>query len=194
MTEVFRDRWLLVIDKPAGLASQAPREGGDNVYDTLAKVEPYVALHHRLDAAASGLLLLGLDKGVNVALAEAFRTHAIERTYLAVACGEVRDGAWERKVEGKDARTLVEVLGRGGGRSALRLRLETGRKHQIRVHAALAGVPLLGDKVYGGDPAPRLALHASGLAFVHPVTSEAVTLSSPLPPELVRPWAAAGGP
>jgi 23S rRNA-/tRNA-specific pseudouridylate synthase len=152
-----------------------------------------VALHHRLDAAASGLLLVGLDPAVNVALAEAFRTHAIRRTYLAIACGEARAGTWDRKVEGKDARSAVEVLGRGGGRSALRLRPETGRKHQLRVHAALAGVPLLGDRAYGGDPAERLALHAAELALVHPATGETVTLSSPLPPELLGAWAAAGG-
>jgi 23S rRNA-/tRNA-specific pseudouridylate synthase len=191
--EVFRDRWILVVDKPAGLPSQAPKGGGDNVHDLLRASEPYVALHHRLDAAASGLLLVGLDRSVNAALAEAFRAHAIARTYLAVGCGDARDGVWDRPVEGQAASTRVEVVGRGGGRSALRLRPETGRKHQLRVHAALAGVPLLGDRAYGGDPAERLALHAAELALVHPATGETVTLSSPLPPELLGAWAAAGG-
>lgn len=193
LREVYRDRWLIVVDKPAGLPSQAPKGGGDNVHDRLRAAEGYAALHHRLDAAASGLLLVGIDRAVNAALALAFRTHAIARTYLAIGCGEATGGVWDRPVEGKSARTGVEVLGRGGGRSALRLRPETGRKHQLRVHAALAGLPLLGDRVYGGDPAERLALHAAGLAFVHPATGEAITLSSPLPPELADAWAAAGG-
>lgn len=193
LREVHRDRWIVVVDKPAGLPTQPPHGGGDNVHDRLRASGAYVALHHRLDAAASGLLLFGLDRSVNAALARAFRTHAIARTYLAIGCGDVRDEAWDRPVEGKAARTRVEVVGRGGGRSALRLRPETGRKHQLRVHAALAGAPLLGDRLYGGDPADRLALHAAGLAFAHPATGEPIVLSSPLPPELAAAWAAAGG-
>jgi 23S rRNA-/tRNA-specific pseudouridylate synthase len=193
LREVFRDRWIVVVDKPAGLPTQPPQGGGDNVHDRLRASGGYVALHHRLDAAASGLLLFGLDRAVNAALAQAFRTHAIARTYLAIACGDVLDDVWDRPVEGKTARTRVEVVGRGGGRCALRLRPETGRKHQLRVHAALAGAPLLGDRVYGGDPAERLALHATGLAFAHPATNEPIVLSSPLPDELAAAWAAAGG-
>jgi 23S rRNA-/tRNA-specific pseudouridylate synthase len=81
----------------------------------------------------------------------------------------------------------VEVLGVARGRSAVRLRLETGRKHQIRVHAALAGAPVLGDRRYGDEAArafPRLALHASELALAHPTTGERLTVTAPTPPDL----------
>lgn len=187
MTERYRDRWLLVVDKPPGLPTQAPRGGGDNLYDRLRAREAYVGLHHRLDAAASGLVLVTLDPSANRDIALAFRTHAVERTYLAVACGEVEPGVWDRPIDGEPACTVVEVAGRLGGRTLLRLRPRTGRKHQLRVHAAFAGAPLLGDRTYGGDPFARLALHAAALALDHPVTGARVAVESELPREI--PWA-----
>ena len=87
MREVFRDHWLLVVDKPADLPTQAPRGEADHVVARLRRTEAYVGLHHRLDAAASGLLLIAVDRAANAALADAFRNHRIERTYLAIGGG-----------------------------------------------------------------------------------------------------------
>lgn len=196
LVERYRDRWLVVVDKPAGLPSQQARGGSDSVFTRLQADHAYVALHHRLDAAASGLLLLALDAEANAGLAAAFRTHRVERTYAAVADGRVATSTWERPVDGKAASTVARAVGHGAGCSALSLHLRTGRKHQLRVHAALAGHPLLGDRRYGGDAArhwPRLALHAVRLELDHPVTGERISVASPVPDDLVELWTRAGG-
>lgn len=191
MTPAFEDRWLLVLDKPAGLPTQAARGGGDNLFDRARSGRPYVGLHHRLDTAASGLVLFTLDPAVNAAVARALREHAIERTYRAVLSGEVTSGRWDRPVDGVPARTDFTVVGARGGRAAVELSLHTGRKHQIRVHAALAGAPVLGDRRYGDEVArafPRLALHAARLGWAHPETGAALVVESALPPELAAAW------
>lgn len=188
---VFRDAALWVVDKPAGLPTQAARGGGDNLYDRARAEAPYVGLHHRLDTAASGLVLLVVDPGVNAVVAAAFREHRIRRSYRAVAWGAVEAGFWDRPVEGKAAHTDVEVVGRGRGMTALLLRPRTGRKHQLRVHAALAGAPLVGDRRYGGEASarwPRLALHAAGLGLAHPVGGAELALEAPLPDDLAPLW------
>lgn len=197
---VFRDRWLWVVDKPAGLATQD--DGGEDLTAQLARQVPYLGVHHRLDQPASGLVLFTLDEGVNAAIAAGFREHTIRRTYLAVLDGELAAPAtWAWKVDGKSARTHVEPLGRAGGRTAARVTLETGRKHQIRVHAGLAGLPLVGDRRYGGDAGrawPRLALHAARLELDHPIPTERglgpLALAAPLPADLAPLWERSGGP
>jgi 23S rRNA pseudouridine955/2504/2580 synthase len=191
MTLVYEDEVLLVVDKPAGLPTQVPRGGGDNLFDRLRADRPYVGLHHRLDTAASGLVLFTLDRQVNAAIADCFREHAIDRRYRAILSGWVEAGAWERPVEGRDARTEVEVCGRRSGRTAVELTLRTGRHHQIRVHAALAGAPVLGDRRYGDEAAkafPRLALHAAHLGLLHPRSRLPLEWSAPLPPPLDEVW------
>lgn len=179
--EVYRDRWLLVVDKPAGLPTQATRTGEPGLYEQLCATEPYVGLHHRLDRNVSGLVLLTLDRSVNAAIAEGFRAHTIRRTYRATLEGEVAAGTWSWKVDGKPARTEVTVLRQASGQTEVELRLHTGRKHQIRIHAAMNGTPVAGDMRYGGDltqPGPRLALHAWRLELVHPVTGEPLVLTA----------------
>jgi len=191
MIERYRDRWLVVIDKPAGLPSQGARGGSDSVHDRLQATEPYVALHHRLDAAASGLLLLSLAKEANAGLAEAFRGHHIQRSYAAVCDGWAETTTWSTPVDGKAARTVVRAIGHGEGTTALELHLHTGRKHQLRVQAAMAGHPLWGDRRYGGEIGgrwPRLALHATRLELEHPVTGERLSIASPLPDDLRTLW------
>lgn len=191
MTVRFEDDQLVIVDKPTGLPTQSPKGGGDNLYDRLRAERPYVALHHRLDTAASGLVLFVVDPTVNAVIAAAFRDHRIARSYLAVAWGEVETGIWHRPVDGKPARTEVERLSGARGLTALALRPITGRKHQLRVHAALAGTPLVGDPRYGGDATrrwPRLALHAHRLGFVHPTTRAAIEVVSPLPDDLEGLW------
>ncbi|MEZ4318206.1 MAG: RluA family pseudouridine synthase [Myxococcota bacterium] len=182
--EVFRDAWLLVVDKPAGLPTQGTRAGEPGLYEALCASEPYVGLHHRLDRNASGLVLFTLDRAANAAIAEGFRTHTIQRGYVARVEGEVVAGTWSWPVDGKPARTDVEVRSWSDGVSEIGCRLHTGRKHQIRVHAAMNGTPILGDTRYGGDVARRagrLALHAGSLELRHPVTGETLTLSAPTP-------------
>jgi len=191
-----RDRWLLIVDKPAGLPTQPARGGSDSLIGQLEATEDYVALHHRLDAAASGLVLVSTHPDANKALTEAFRSHAIQRTYAAVAEGHVTTTTWTGPVDGKKARTVAQSVGHGEGCTALALHLHTGRKHQLRVHAAMAGHPLWGDRRYGGDAArrwPRLALHASRLELEHPVTGDRLSVASPLPDDLAPLWALAGG-
>lgn len=194
--EVWRDRWLLVVDKPVGMPTQGAPGAADDLHSFLARKEPYVGLHHRLDQPASGLVLLTLDRDVNEAIARAFRSHSIARTYRAVLEGHAVEGAWERPVDGQAARTDVTVVGRGGGMTAVECTLHTGRTHQIRVHAALAGRPIIGDRRYGGDAGrrwPRLALHAWKLAFEHPISGAPVALTAPIPDDLRDLWKQAGG-
>ncbi len=183
--EVYRDATLLVIDKPAGVPSQRTASGEPGVYELLAAREAYVALHHRLDRRASGLLLLALDRRVNRRLASAFRQHTIRRIYVARCEGEVLPGSWNWPIGDKPARTEVEPLSvNPDGTTDVRCTLETGRTHQIRIHAAMNGTPLVGDRRYGGDlarPWHRLALHATTLRFTHPLCGTPLTLESPVP-------------
>lgn len=193
----FEDTWLLVVDKPSGLPTQRTETGEPGLYEALLKTFPGLALHHRLDRGASGLVLFGKHPDANKGLTAAFRDHTIDRTYLAVLDGEVKDVRWEKKLDGKDARTDVRALGRGEGATAAEITLHTGRTHQIRRHAALAGRPILGDRRYGGEAGdrwPRLALHAARLALTHPVTGARLVVEAPLPEDLVALWRAAGGP
>jgi 23S rRNA pseudouridine1911/1915/1917 synthase len=196
VVEIYRDRWLLVVDKPAGMATQ-PAPGELDLHTTLMKAHGYVGLHHRLDQPASGLVLFTLDRSVNDAIAKGFREHTIRRTYRAVLDGHAVDATWDRPVEGKPARTDVRVVGRGAGASAVECELHTGRTHQIRVHAALAGRPILGDRRYGGDAGrrwTRLALHAWRLELTHPVTGQPLVATAELPEDLAPLWKQAGGP
>jgi 23S rRNA-/tRNA-specific pseudouridylate synthase len=193
---VFRDRWLLVVDKPVGLATQPTRSGEANLFDQMRAREDYVALHHRLDRPASGLVLLAVHPDVNAPLTQAFREHAVEREYRAVLYGEVDGGQWDQPLEGRPARTQVVRLGQKAGMTAAQLQLHTGRHHQIRQHAAMAGTPVVGDRRYGGEAGrawPRLALHACRLSLVHPITGVPLRVDSPLPTDLEVLWRLAGG-
>lgn len=190
---IFEDEWLLVVDKPAGLPTQAARpseKGSDNLYDRLSALHPYIGLHHRLDTPVSGLVLFTRDPRANAPIARAFREHLVTRHYLAVAAGEITaPTVWDRPIDRKPAQTLVTPRGIRGGLSALALEPKTGRTHQLRIHAALAGAPLVGDRQYGDESArnwPRLALHATTLALLHPLTRVRLELHSPLP-EALRP-------
>lgn len=181
---LFQDRWILVADKPAGMPSQRTAQGEDGLFELLQQQHAYVGLHHRLDRNASGLILFTLARSANAAIAAGFRDHTIARTYLAWLEGEAVSGTWSWPVTRKAATTHVEVRGQHDGLTEVVCTLETGRKHQIRVHAAMNGTPIAGDKKYGGDvarPSRRLALHASTLKLTHPNTGAVVTLESPAP-------------
>lgn len=184
----YNDGIIAVVDKPFGLPTQRARSGGVNLYDLLRREFGYVGLHHRLDTPASGLLVVALRKNANAGLAQSFREHAVRRRYRAAVLGSPPDaGRWTQSLDSKPAVTHFRVAVRGDGLCVLQVELETGRTHQIRRHAAGAGLPLLGDRRHGGAAGrlwKRLALHAEHLAFDHPVTGERIEVQSPVPDDL----------
>jgi 23S rRNA-/tRNA-specific pseudouridylate synthase len=194
----YRDRWIWVVEKPSGLPTQADRDGTEDLATLLRRDSPYVGVHHRLDRPASGLVLFTTDPAANRKIGEAFRTHAVERRYRAVLWGNLdTPTVWDAPLDGQPAVTRAEPIGWGQGLTSVELALETGRKHQIRLHAALAGLAVVGDRRYGGDAGrrwPRLALHASELTFDHPIDGHRVELRSELPADLAGLWIEAGGP
>ncbi|HUK44523.1 MAG TPA: RluA family pseudouridine synthase [Gaiellaceae bacterium] len=206
---VWQDEHLAVIDKPAGLVVHpgAGRRGGTLV-DLLAGVvaggeEGRPGIVHRLDRDTSGLMVVARSDEAHKRLSALVRRRALERTYLALVRGRPasRVGRIEATIgrdrddptrfsldtaTPRDAVTHFEVIETRGEHALLRVRLETGRTHQIRVHLAAIGLPVVGDSVYGvGEPAlGRQFLHAARLAFPHPFGGERVEVDSPLPPEL----------
>ena len=200
------DEDILVVDKPAGLPAQPGRRGGPSL---AALLPPHALLLHRLDAEASGLLLCARSAAAAAELQHALNQGEITREYAAVVAGhppaagriELRIGAGAQRgpmsalrqcypvgsPHGQPATTLFQVAGRTGpGPTApalLLVQLLTGRTHQIRVHLAALGHPILGDVAYGGPPARRLLLHAVRLRFRHPRTGQLCQVVSPPPPE-----------
>ena len=189
--EIYRDHHLLVVDKPAGTPTQADKRGEPGLYDALRADEPTLALHHRLDRPASGLVVFGRSGLANKSLADGFRTHSIQRTYMAVLVGDVKTGIWDAPIDGKSARSDVTVVHSANGFTAVSLSLHTGRTHQLRRHAAMNGTPIAGDRRYGGSSArawSRLALHAATLRLTHPESKLVQTFESPLPSDLQPLW------
>ena len=185
----YEDGQLIVVDKPSGLPAQSTRDPDQShVFGILSDRYPYVGLHHRLDTPASGLMLLTLDRRANKAIAEAFRSHQIERGYRVVVLGDPGDsGEWTGELDGKRAHTRYERVHSSLGMSLLRVQLETGRTHQIRRHALAAGHPVIGDRRHGGAAGrlwPRLALHAESLQLTHPRTGQRLSIESPWPEDL----------
>ncbi|MGH7776033.1 MAG: RluA family pseudouridine synthase [Candidatus Dormibacterales bacterium] len=207
---VYEDSELMVVDKPAGMVVHPspghPRGtlanallGRGGTWSTAAG-EERPGIVHRLDRGTSGLIAVARNEDAHRALAAQIRSRTMARTYLAIARGEVagtggelegpigrhpRDRQRMAVVEGgRPARTAYEVLERLRGHTLLRLRLETGRTHQIRVHLAAFGHPLAGDATYGrirpSDP-PRPMLHASALRLRHPRTGAEMAFEAPPP-------------
>lgn len=197
---VHADDWIVVLDKPSGVPSQPEPGGAADVAALLAPTLGPLAVHHRLDRPASGLLVLSRHPDANAGLARAFRERTAARTYRAVLVGDrLQPGdtwTWDMPLDGKPARSHARVLTAGPGLRATELRLDTGRTHQLRRHAAMFGMPILGDRRYGlevGTWWPRLVLHAWRLALPHPVTGESLAFEAPLPDDLAEAWQAAGG-
>jgi RluA family pseudouridine synthase len=197
---LYEDPWILVVDKPSGVPSQSTRDGKAIPIDRLMRRDrDYIALHHRLDQPASGALVLAKHRDANQGLAALFSRHQARRTYLAILSGRPRQDSMrlDAALDGKQAVTHLHVAGHQHALTAAEFRLETGRLHQIRRHAQLARLPIVGDRRYGGDVGrwlPRLALHAWRLQFPHPVTEQTIDVVAPLPDALHRPWRNAGGP
>lgn len=212
---VHDDSQLVVIDKPAGISSvpYEQREQGTAMdlvraaWRRMGKGGARSPLHvvHRIDKATSGLLVFAKGKSAERALGLQFRDHSIDRLYLCVAHGRVQPGRIEsliardrgdglrgasRSGQGKRAVTHVAVREVLRGATLCEVRLETGKTHQIRIHLAERGHPLVGEQVYSRDylgrggrmiDSPRLLLHAAELGFTHPVSGERLHFESALP-------------
>jgi 23S rRNA pseudouridine1911/1915/1917 synthase len=223
---VHEDAHLLVVNKPAGLVVHpgAGTSRGTLVNALLRHVRDLSGVGgvlrpgivHRLDRGTSGLLVVAKDDETHRSLVRQFAGRTVEKEYVALvlgaparAAGEVnapigRDPVHRQKMSvraprGREARTSWRVEERFDGATLLRVRLHTGRTHQIRVHLASLGHPVAGDPVYGGRRTPssrraaarealqsleRPALHAARLSFVHPATGEGLTFEAALPPDL----------
>jgi 23S rRNA pseudouridine1911/1915/1917 synthase len=211
---LHEDEHLLVIDKPAGLVVHpAPGHWSGTLLNGLlahhagAASLPRAGIVHRLDKDTSGLMVVAKTLPAMAALVRAIAAREVRREYFALAHGRVaaeafsveapigRDPVSRVKMAvvpgGKPARTDVERLAVGEACSALRCLLHTGRTHQIRVHLASRGHPLLSDPLYGGRALPglgRQALHARRLGFVHPAGGRPLAFEAALPADLVAAW------
>jgi 23S rRNA pseudouridine1911/1915/1917 synthase len=201
---IYRDSFILAYDKEAGIPSQqVPHDAYNNVFAALLRrlaledaVNSYAAIHNRLDMPTSGVLLFSLDKKINGPLGRAFQQGLVKKEYLAWVEGSPKEDSWEcdspvgktrgkyesvRKGEGKQAKTLFRVLRRRESRCLVTASPLTGRTHQIRIHLAEAGHPVMGDRSYGAKPSDRLYLHAWRLTLKHPVSGKLLTLEAPIP-------------
>ena len=207
----YEDEHVLVVDKPAGLVVHP---GAGHASDTLVNVlagklaggDPErPGIVHRLDRDTSGLMVVARTEEAYERLSQLVRERALERTYLALVRGRPRSrrGKIDAPIgrdrgdatrisldseSARDAVTHFEVVELLGDHALLRLRLETGRMHQIRVHLAAIDLPVVGDPTYGvaATELGRQFLHASELAFPHPVTGERIETRSELPAELAE--------
>lgn len=205
---IYEDRDLVVIDKPSGLLSVSTAFEKEETAHTLLKEHYYpkkVFVVHRLDQDTSGVMVFALTQQANDQMKKLFEVHAIERAYTAIIEGQLKEpsGTWESyqiedrqyhvhetddQESGRRAVTHYRQFASSRKYSALELRLETGRKNQIRVHCQAAGHPVAGDKKYGAqtNPLKRLCLHAHLLAFRHPFTKQDLRLESPPPESFYR--------
>ena len=227
LTVIHEDARLLVVDKPAGMTVHpgAGRLSGTLVNALLHHVRDLSGVGgvlrpgivHRLDRGTSGLMVVAKDDDTHRALAAQFASREVEKEYLALVHGvpRARQGTIEaaigrdpvhrkkmsvRAPRGRPARSAYTVVEELDGAALLRVRIHTGRTHQIRVHLASLGHPVAGDATYGGTRPPssrrpasraaleglkRPALHAARLAFTHPGTGDRMRFESPLPPDLL---------
>lgn len=203
---VFQDESLLVLDKPAGLLT-VPGRGAERM-DCLASrvqdVYPTARIVHRLDMATSGLVVMAMGRDMERQLSIAFQRRLVGKRYVAVVAGRLGEDRgvvdiplivdWpnrpRQKIDrelGKPALTHYVVLGRdrASGTSRVELTPITGRSHQLRVHMMAIGHPILGDDLYAGEAertaAPRLLLHAAGLAIPHPAHGQLLRFTSEPP-------------
>jgi 23S rRNA pseudouridine1911/1915/1917 synthase len=227
---LYEDDSVLIVDKPAGLLSVPSGPGADHEETAVGHVRayisrltpkrPYVGLVHRIDRDTSGALVFAKSAESRQSLIGLFSRHAIERSYAALVAGlpvagaglvdapikDAYEGGRRGVAKGDEpsqpARTRWRVIERFATAALLEVTLETGRQHQVRIHLAHIGHPVLGDSRYGRDDADKPArkvprararrqmLHARSLAFVHPLTGTRVEALSPLPEDFLAALAA----
>ena len=213
----YEDADVIVVNKPVGMVVHpAPGHPDGTLVNALlhhcagslsgigGQLRPGIV--HRIDRDTSGLIIAAKNDAAHACLAAQLSGHTLARTYECLAVGNFKEDSGtvdapigrhrtDRKKmavvpDGRRAVTHWEVIARYQGVTHLRCRLETGRTHQIRVHLAYIGHPILGDTVYGAKkPVPGLTgqcLHATGLQFLHPSTGEKITLTCPLPEEFTK--------
>jgi 23S rRNA pseudouridine1911/1915/1917 synthase len=220
---VHEDRHVFVVNKPAGLVVHPGAGNPDQtLQNALLALDPGLAelpragIVHRLDKETSGLLVIARTVKAHTALVRMLEERAIHREYEAICKGVMTAGGTVDAPIDRHPAQRVKMAVRSGGRESVthyrvikryranthvRVQLETGRTHQIRVHLAHIGYPIVGDRVYGGRLAmprgateelrvalrefPRQALHAARLQFAHPVTGRAIECTAPLPDDMV---------
>lgn len=218
---LFEDELVIAVDKPAGFPTEATMVASrDHLHAAVTRYlasrdgaeSPYVGLHHRLDRETSGVILFTKDRAANAAVHKMFLEHLAQKTYQALAVRPAKmpktaftvenelgrisaksaAGKWGAVTKGGDhAVTVFRILETGKRALLVEARPLTGRTHQIRVHLALEGLPILGDVLYGGPSLsggisfPRVMLHARTLAFPHPADGRTVTVSAPLPADFL---------
>ncbi len=214
---VYEDDAMLVIDKPSGVAAHGGSGVAFGVIEQLRAARPearFLELAHRLDRDTSGLLMIGKKRSALVALHLALREGRSTKKYYALVEGDwvnqrqhirlplakwtTRSGERRVKVaeDGQSAHTIVGSCERFGRYTLVEAELRTGRTHQIRVHLAGSGFPIVGDDKYGTDAVReefvrrydfrRMFLHAHSLQIAHPLTNEPLALTAPLPPACER--------
>jgi 23S rRNA pseudouridine1911/1915/1917 synthase len=217
VTLLHLDSSLAVVNKAAGILSVPAPEGDRSALDILAATIPsfppaYRRLRpsvvHRIDYYTSGVFCMAMNPEARTNLIEQVRAHTMRREYIAFVEGKARQpkGTWRdwlklnadetqqtvvtrNEPDAMESVTHYEVLAQFPGVTKLRLRLETGRRHQIRVQAAHAGLPLVGDRLYNPHYRglfPRQALHAESLSLTHPEHKREMTFHAPLPEDLRR--------
>jgi 23S rRNA pseudouridine1911/1915/1917 synthase len=211
---VYEDNDLLVVDKPAGLpVHPAPGHPAHTLVNAVLGYLPALAddvdsirpgIVHRLDKDTSGLIIVAKNRLAHENLSDQFKSRSVSKSYIVLVKGKLvpesgiieaaigRDPRNRQRMavveRGREARTEYRVLKYVGGYTLLEIRPQTGRTHQIRVHLAAIGFPVVGDASYG-VPSPHLSrqfLHASRIGFRLPSTNEYVEFSAPLPPDLEK--------
>jgi 23S rRNA pseudouridine1911/1915/1917 synthase len=221
---VHQDAALIVLNKPPGLVVHPGAGNREHTlqnallaHDPKLRRVPRAGLVHRIDKDTSGLLVVARTLEAHGALVAALAAHDIEREYLALCTGAMTGGGTVDEPIGRHRTQRIKMAVRRDGRAAIthyrieqrfrahtlaRVRLETGRTHQIRVHLAHVGYPIVGDPVYGGrrripagatpqliaalDGFRRQALHAARLEFVHPKSGKPVSFEAPLPADFLQ--------
>ena len=199
---LFVDDYLIAVNKPAGLLA-VPGRGADKQNCLSAWLQqqfPDTLIVHRLDMATSGLMVFARGIEMQRQLSHMFHERMVRKHYVAVVSGKPEFEVGEvslplaadwpnrpkQKVDaatGRHSLTRYRLLGHDAAANTSRLELEpfTGRTHQLRVHMAAVGHPIAGDRLYGGQPAERLLLHACSLSFAHPVSGASLVLESTPP-------------
>lgn len=217
---VFEDDEVIALNKPFGLAVQGgtnTKQHLDGMLAALEKNGERPRLVHRLDKDTGGLMIVAKTRQAAQRLGDAFKGHGVDKTYWALVAGaprpregtinlaiakkmtRVKDGEEERVVpaEGEDAKKAVtdyQIIEEAGTVSFLAMRPITGRTHQLRVHAAAMGAPIVGDGKYGGPAAkiegvsPKLHLFCQSMTFPHPRTGRKMTLTAPLQGHMLETW------